>query len=91
MKRFTKVLATGLIAAMTLSAACFVNADVASDFKVGVILVGDETEGYTKAHMDGINQAAEELGMDAASQIIMKYNVPESSDCYDAAIDKPRR
>ena len=87
MRRFTKVLAAGLITAMSLSAACFVNADVAPDFKVGVILVGDETEGYTKAHMDGINQAAEELGMDASSQIIMKYNVPESSDCYDAAID----
>ena len=29
--------------------------------KVGAILVGDETEGYTLAHMDGINAAAEAL------------------------------
>ena len=29
-----------------------------ADLKVGAILVGDETEGYTLAHMNGINAAA---------------------------------
>ena len=35
----------------------------ATDLKIGVILVGDETETYTKAHIDGINEAADSLGI----------------------------
>lgn len=58
----------------------------ASSIKIGVILVGDETEGYTKAHMDGIKEAAAELGI-ADSQIIWKYKVAEDSTCYDSAVD----
>lgn len=57
-----------------------------SSIKIGVILVGDETEGYTKAHMDGIKEAASELGI-ADNQIIWKYKVHEDSTCYDAAVD----
>lgn len=62
------------------------NASAGSSLKVGVILVGDETEGYTKAHIDGINAAAEKLGI-PSSNIIWKYKVPESSECSDAAQD----
>ncbi|HKM35377.1 MAG TPA: BMP family ABC transporter substrate-binding protein [Lachnospiraceae bacterium] len=58
----------------------------AASIKIGVILVGDETEGYTKAHMDGIKEAAQELGI-ADNQIIWKYKVQEDSTCYDAAVD----
>lgn len=58
----------------------------ANSLKIGVILVGDETEGYTKAHMDGIKAAAEKLGI-PSSNIIWKYKVPESSECSDAAQD----
>ncbi|MBQ8513309.1 MAG: BMP family ABC transporter substrate-binding protein [Clostridia bacterium] len=58
----------------------------AGDLKIGVILIGDETEGYTKAHMDGIAGAAKEMGI-ADSQIIWKYTVPENSACLDAAND----
>ncbi len=58
----------------------------AGDLKIGVILIGDETEGYTKAHMDGISGAAKELGI-ADNQIIWKYTVPETSACLDAAND----
>ena len=46
----------------------------ASDLKIGVILVGDETEGYTLAHMDGIKAAANELGIDPDKDIIWKTN-----------------
>ena len=61
--------------------------DAASaDLKVGVILVGDETEGYTAAHMEGIKTAAENVGI-AAENVIWKYKVPESSECADAAED----
>ena len=80
----------GIAAAAVMSASLFaavsVQADADPDFKVGVILVGDETEGYSKAHMDGIAEAAEELGMDPG-QIIWKYKIPEDSSCYDTAVD----
>lgn len=58
----------------------------ASNIKIGVILVGDETEGYTAAHMDGIKKAAAELGI-ADNQIIWKYKIREDSSCADAATD----
>ncbi len=59
-------------------------AESATDAKIGVILVGDETEGYTKAHIDGIEEAADSLGI-SADNIIWKYSVPESDDCFTAA------
>ena len=54
--------------------------------KIGVILVGDENEGYTYAHIEGIKAAAQANGI-ADDQVIWKYSVGESQDCYDAAID----
>ena len=42
----------------------------ASDLKVGVITIGDETEGYTAAHINGIKAAAQKLGM-SDSQIVL--------------------
>ncbi len=57
-----------------------------SDLKIGCILVGDENEGYTYAHIKGIEEAIEATGIDK-SQVIMKYSVGEDETCYDAAID----
>lgn len=54
--------------------------------KVGIILVGDENEGYTYAHIDGIKIAAKKLGIDE-SQLLWKYNIGEDQTCYDAAVD----
>ena len=63
------------------------NGDAAnSDFKVGAILVGDENEGYTYAHIVGIQSAAKALGL-ADNQIIWKYSVGEDESCADAAKD----
>ena len=59
---------------------------VNKDFKVGVILVGDETEGYSLAHINGIKAAAEKLGV-PSDNIIWKYKVAEDSTCADAATD----
>lgn len=58
----------------------------ANGIKIGVVLLGDETEGYTKAHIDGIKAAAAELGL-ADNQIIWKYKIAEDSTCYDSAVD----
>lgn len=57
-----------------------------ADFKAGVVLVGDENEGYTFAHMEGIKTAAKNLGI-ADDQIIWKYNIPEDEQCKDACDD----
>jgi basic membrane protein A len=55
-----------------------------TSLKVGVILIGDETEGYTKAHIDGIKAAAEKLGI-PAENIKFKYSINESELVVDKA------
>lgn len=57
-----------------------------TDVKIGCILVGDENEGYSYAHIKGIQEAIEATGI-PAENVIMKYSVPENEECYDAAID----
>ena len=94
-KMCRKVVSLLLAAVMVLTMTAFASVVYAADedsveadpnFKMGVILVGDETEGYSAAHIAGVKEAAKELGLDD-SQIIWKYKVPEDSSCYDAAID----
>lgn len=58
-----------------------------SDIKVGVILLGDEAEAYTAAHMTGIQTAVSNLGLSENDNVIWKYNVPEEQECYEAAVD----
>ena len=56
--------------------------------KIGVILVGDENEGYTYAHIEGIKEACAALGIpDDQDHIIWKYSIPEDETCYDTAVD----
>ena len=62
------------------------NAAASSDAKIGVVLVGDENEGYTAAHINGIKAAASKLGI-SDDQILWKYSVPEDSTCYDSIVD----
>ena len=45
------------------------------DIKIGVILLGDENEGYTAAHIDGIEAAADALNL-SDDQIVWRYNIP---------------
>lgn len=58
----------------------------ASKVKVGVIYVGDENEGYTEAHMKGIEEMKKALGL-SDDQVIEKKSIPEDEKCYDAAVD----
>ena len=60
--------------------------ETASAGKIGIILVGDENEGYTYAHMEGIKNAAKKLGI-ADEDVLWKYSIGETQACYDAAID----
>ena len=58
----------------------------APDVKVGAIILGDETEGYSAAHINGIKEAAAELGM-SDDQIVWKYKIAEGGGTADAAED----
>ena len=60
--------------------------DDATAVKIGVVLVGDENEGYTFAHIDGIRKAAAACGI-SDDQIVWCYNIPENSECYDKCIE----
>ena len=58
-----------------------------SSLTVGAIMVGDETEGYTKAHMDGINdaKAAVEAATNKTINIVWKKKIGEDATCSTAA------
>ncbi|WP_026506210.1 BMP family ABC transporter substrate-binding protein [Butyrivibrio sp. NC3005] len=58
----------------------------AQNVKIGVIYIGDENEGYTAAHMAGIDEMQKELGVTDA-QVIEKTLIPEDESCTDAAED----
>ena len=58
----------------------------ADGVKIGVILVHDENTGYDYAHIQGIKTAAAAVGI-AEDQIIWKYNISETENCYDTAMD----
>ena len=58
----------------------------ADGVKIGVILVHDENTGYDYAHIQGIETAAAAVGI-AEDQIIWKYNISETENCYDTAMD----
>lgn len=57
-----------------------------SDVKVGIIYIGDENEGYSAAHMAGIQEMKTALGL-SDQQIVEKTNIAEDESSYDAAID----
>jgi basic membrane protein A len=89
MKKLLALLMTGTMAASL--AVCSASAEEAAgvakeDLKIGVIYIGDENEGYTAAHMTGIDEMIENLGLDE-SQVIEKTLIGEDEGCLDAACD----
>ncbi len=59
---------------------------IPADFKLGVILLHDEDSTYDLNFINGVLAAKAALGL-SDSQVIMKRNIPESNDCYEAALD----
>lgn len=86
-----KFLAIALCVLMALAlVACSSNdnkpVEGADKLKIGVILVGDENEGYTEAHIKGFKQAMQNCGI-KEDQVIWKYKIAEDAKCYDTAKD----
>lgn len=88
-----------LVVALIMAMACFTacgdsgsnngkdnNNDTKKEAKVGVILIGDENEGYTWAHIEGIKKAIENTGFNK-DNVIWKYRIGEDETCKDTAID----
>lgn len=77
-----------LVLAMVLCMTAFAftaSAEVA-DVKLGVILLHDEDSTYDLNFINGVYEAVEALGLEE-DQLIMKRNIPESNECYEAALD----
>jgi len=77
-----------LVLAMVLCMTAFAftaSAEIA-DVKLGVILLHDEDSTYDLNFINGVYEAVEALGLEE-DQLIMKRNVPESNECYEAALD----
>ncbi len=60
--------------------------DVKDDFKIGFICLHDEKSTYDKNFLDAADKAIKALGL-TDSQYIIKVNIPEGNECYDAAAD----
>ena len=59
------------------------NAEAVVDVKVGFIFLHDEQSTYDKNFMDAAKKACEEMNVEYAQ----KTQIPESKDCYDAAVE----
>lgn len=81
-----KIFAVVLALVLCLSVfACAASADV-SNVKLGVILFHDEDSTYDLNFINGVYEAVESLGL-TEDQLIIKRNIPESNECYEAALD----
>ena len=82
-----KVLALVLALALCLTAfAALADGVAKEDIKLGVILLHDEDSTYDLNFINGVKDAAAALGL-SDDQVIIKRNIPESNDCYEAALD----
>ena len=54
--------------------------------KLGVILLHDEDSTYDLNFINGVKDAQKKLGL-SDDQVIIKRNIPESNECYEAAKD----
>ena len=79
------ILVIALAASMCLFTACGDKA-VDEDFKVGFIFLHDENSTYDKNFLDAAKAATKELGL-SDDQVMIKVNIPEGNECYEAAAE----
>ncbi|MBO4954606.1 MAG: BMP family ABC transporter substrate-binding protein [Clostridia bacterium] len=87
MKRFISLLlvAVMLVATVGMLTACG-DENTSADFKIGFICLHDENSTYDKNFIDAAKAATAELGL-KDEQVIIKTNIPEGNECYEAAAD----
>ena len=88
MKNAKRVLSVVLALVMILAVAvtltgCGGNDAKDAEYKVGFICLHDENSTYDKNFIDAANAACENLGVEA----VIKTNIPEGQECYDAAAE----
>ena len=81
-----KFFALVLALVLCLTAFAFTASAEIADVKLGVILLHDEDSTYDLNFINGVYEAVEALGLEE-DQLIMKRNIPESNECYEAALD----
>ncbi|MBR3235587.1 MAG: BMP family ABC transporter substrate-binding protein [Atopobiaceae bacterium] len=89
-----QAIALGMGGAATLAlAACGGNsggnggeASTDAGIKIGLICLHDENSTYDLNFINGFKEACENLGIDEANALIKK-NIPEGQECYDAAAE----
>ena len=81
-----KFFALVLTLVLCMSAFAFTASAEVADVKLGVILLHDEDSTYDLNFINGVYEAVEALGLEE-DQLIMKRNIPESNECYEAALD----
>ena len=74
------VLAVCMISALCV---CGAYADDVKDVKIGFIFLHDENSTYDLNFMNAAKEACEKLGV----EYVLKTNIPEGEECYDAACD----
>lgn len=62
------------------------NAAEAKAVKIGFIFLHDENSTYDKNFIDAVETVKADLGL-TDEQVVMKKNIPESNECYEAAAD----
>ncbi len=84
MKKFVVVVLVLML--LGVSAVSLAQGVAKEDIKLGVILLHDEDSTYDANFINAVKDAQEALGL-SDGQVIMKRNIPESNDCYEAALD----
>ncbi len=73
----------GAFLALAMAASLLTVPAKAADVKVGFICLHDENSTYDLNFINGAKEACEQLGVEA----VIRTNVPEGQECYEAAAD----
>lgn len=85
---FKKLLSLCIVVVM-IASLCSAMTSCSTDdgvFRLGVILLHDEDSTYDLNFIEAVNKAATALGL-TEDQVIMKRDIDESNECYEAAAD----
>ena len=62
-------------------------ANALADIKIGLICLHDENSTYDLNFLNGMYEAIENLGLSKEKNLVIKKNIPEGNECYEAAAD----